>query len=123
MGSILALASVLALLAFIQGVASSISASKVVLRVRKELDTAITELPTLQAQDKESSSVAEDFDKVATLIRLPREGYVQSVEYGELVEWASRRGVVIRLDFRPGDLSSRGTRRSSCTPAQTTLSR
>jgi uncharacterized membrane protein len=111
MGSILALASVLALLAFIQGVASSISASEVVLRVRKELDTAITELPTLQAQDKESSSVAEDFDKVATLIRLPREGYVQSIEYGELVEWASRRGVVIKLDFRPGDFVVEGDRK------------
>jgi len=111
MGSILALASVLALLAFIQGVASSMTASEVVLRVRKELDAAINELPKLQDNKNTSSALAEDFRKAATHIQLPSEGYVQSVEYDELVQWASKRGVTIKLEFRPGDFVVEGDRK------------
>ncbi len=111
MGSLLALGSVLALLAFIQGVATAIMAGEVVLRVRKELDAAITELPALQAAKKTAPPIPENFNQAATHIQLPREGYVQSIEYHELVEWASKRGAVIKLDVRPGDFVVEGDRK------------
>jgi uncharacterized membrane protein len=46
-GTALALICVLALLAFIQGVARSVVADEVVRRVRREVDAAIFKLPDL----------------------------------------------------------------------------
>ena len=53
--SLLALVSVLAVLAFIQGVATSMVADEVVLRVRKEFDAAVKELPPLRTQGMSSA--------------------------------------------------------------------
>lgn len=112
MGSFLALVSVLALLAFIQGVATLMVADEVVRRVRRELDSAVKELPLLERAGMETGSGwPADFDEAATRIRLPREGYVQAVEYDEIVEWAAKHDAVIRLDFRPGDFVVEGDRK------------
>lgn len=120
MGSVLALVSVLALLAFIQGVAASIMADEVVLRVREEFDSSVEELPMMQgAGGGADSALPEGFEEEAARISLPREGYVQSVEYGELVEWACKNDAVIRLDFRPGDFVVEGDRKVLVHPCPT----
>ena len=108
-GTLLALASVLALLAFIQGVATSMVADEVVLRVRKEFDSVIGALPPIDAgSGNQLAGLAGGFEASATRISLPREGYVQSVEFGGLVDWARKHGAVVRLDFRPGDFVVEG---------------
>ncbi|MET1757163.1 DUF2254 domain-containing protein [Novosphingobium sp. RD2P27] len=114
-GSFLALASVFALLAFIQGVASLIAADEVVRRVRRELDAAISELPMLGAEAAPPAQ-ADGRDQQWTKLRLPHEGYVQSVEYARIVRWAQRHDAVVRLDFRPGDFVVEGDRKVSITP-------
>ena len=112
LGSLLAIACVLALLAFIQGVARLIVADEVVRRVRNELDGVIARLSPLEEPDcPASSDLPAGFEDEAARIRLPQEGYVQSVAYDELVAWAARRGVVMRLDFRPGDFVVEGDRK------------
>ena len=115
-GSLLAVLSVLALLTFIHGVATLMVADEVVRRVRKELDTAIKKLPPLKAPGKEPSLPA-DFESSAGRIPLPREGYVQSVDYSDIVTWAEQRNVIVRLDFRPGDFVVEGDHRVSVYPA------
>lgn len=101
-GILLALLSLLALLTFIQGVATLMVADEVIRRVRKEFDAAVAELP--QRQDpSEHAIIPDDFEGHASRIRLPREGYVQSVDHDALVEWAERQDAIVRLDFRPGD--------------------
>jgi len=103
-GSLLALLSVLALLAFIQGVATSIVADEVVRRVRSELDSAVSKLPDLVHTEEPALVLPPlDSDDAATRIPLPREGYVQSVQFEEILAWAVKHDAVIRLDFRPGD--------------------
>jgi len=103
-GSLLALLSVLALLAFIQGVATSIVADEVVRRVRSELDTAVSKLPDLAGtQEPASERPPPDFEDAAMRIPLPREGYVQSVQFEEIVAWAVKHDAEVQLDFRPGD--------------------
>jgi len=102
--TLLALLSVLALLAFIQGVATSIVADEVVRRVRSELDSAVSKLPDLAGTDEPASELRPlNFDNANARIPLPREGYVQSVQFEEILAWAVKHNVVIRLDFRPGD--------------------
>ncbi|MCB5174736.1 DUF2254 domain-containing protein [Microvirga lenta] len=112
-GTVLALICVLALLVFIQGVARLIVADEVVRRVRRELDDTVTNLaPRCEATPEHSpSDLPEDFDEKAERIVLPYEGYVQAVDYDEMVAWAERHDAILRLDFRAGDFIVNGDRR------------
>lgn len=105
LGILLALLSVLALLAFIQNVATSIVADEVVRRVRRELDDAIGKLPDLdtRAAPTGTESLGNSVDDPGQGVALPREGYVQSVQFDELIAWAAKHDAVVRLAFRPGD--------------------
>ena len=115
-GSLLALISVLALLVFIHGVSTLMVADEVVRRVRLELDSAIKKLPPLRDPPAEPEW-PDDFDERACSIPLPREGYVQSVDYSDIVKWAEERDAILRLDFRPGDFVVEGDRRVLVYPA------
>jgi uncharacterized membrane protein len=115
-GTLLALTSVLALLAFIHGVSTLMVADEVVRRVRKEFDSAIRKLPRPGDQPR-SDGLPGDFEGRAGGIPLPREGYVQSVDYREIVEWAERNDAIVRLDFRPGDFVVDGDRKVLIYPA------
>lgn len=112
-GTVLALVCVLALLAFIQGVARSIVADEVVRRVRRDLDKAVTLLPVLEehAPDDAPDDRPPDFDERAERIALPYEGYVQAVDYDGVLAWAKERHAVVKLDFRAGDFIVNGDRR------------
>jgi uncharacterized membrane protein len=115
-GSLLAILSVLALLTFIHEVATLMVADEVVRRVRNELTTAVNKLPPLE----ESCALPElpdDFEDRAARIPLPKEGYVQSVDYSDIVKWAEQRDVIVRLDFRPGDFVVEGDHRVLVCPA------
>lgn len=112
MGSFLALVSVLALLAFIQGVATLMVADEVVRRVRRELDSAVKELPLLKDDGADARpGLPADFEDMAARIQLPKEGYVEAVEYDEILEWAAKHDAIVRLDFRPGDFVVEGDRK------------
>jgi uncharacterized membrane protein len=116
-GSFLALASVVALLAFIQGVATSMAADEVLRRVRKELDGTISQLPDLAEPDRVADEpLADGFEADAARIPLPGEGYVQSVQFEEIAAWAERNGTVVQLDFRPGDFVVAGDRKVLLNP-------
>jgi uncharacterized membrane protein len=112
-GSMLALICVLALLAFIQGVARSIVADEVVRRVRWDLDKTVKNLPGLEARAPEHApgDLPADFDERAERITLPYEGYVQAVDYDGIVAWAKEHNAILRLDFRAGDFVVNGDRR------------
>lgn len=115
-GTLLAVISVLALLLFIHGVATLMVADEVVRRVRKELDLAIDKLSPLKDLPKHPD-LPNDFDERAARIPLPREGYVQSVDYLDIVKWAEQRDAIVRLDFRPGDFVVDGDRKVLVYPA------
>lgn len=106
LGSVLALVSVLGLLAFIQGVATLVVADEVARRVRKEFDSIVDSLPTLEDRGDQPKLPA-DFAERAGRIGLPREGYVQSVEYSELLRWAEEKGAS-PAGLPPGRFRRRG---------------
>jgi uncharacterized membrane protein len=115
-GSLLGLLSVVALLAFIHGVSSLMVADEVVRRVRTEFDSAISKLPLLGDQSR-SAALPDDFRSRAGAIPLPREGYVQSIEYSGVVKWAERHDSIVLLDFRPGDFVVDGDHKVLIYPA------
>lgn len=117
-GAVLALACVLALLVFIQGVSSIIVADEVVRRVRSEFDHAAAALPKrTEPRAAPEAALPADFEDRAMRLRLPREGYVQSVAFEALAAWAREHDAVVRLDFRPGDFVVDGDRKVLVYPA------
>lgn len=116
LGTLLALLSVLALLAFIQGVSSLIAADEVVRRARREFDLAVSELPLARAAEAPRQSPWSDRETGAAKIRLPREGYVQSVEFTKILQWAEQNDAVVRLNFRPGDFVVEGDHKVEVLP-------
>nr|WP_264185792.1 DUF2254 domain-containing protein [Roseicella aerolata] len=114
LGTALALACVLALLAFIQEVARVAVADDVVARVGRELDAAVESLPPLDEEDAAGPPPAETeaafWDGVCGVTQR-REGYVQAIDHAGLLAWAERNDAVLRLDFRAGDFVVAGDRR------------
>lgn len=120
-GTALSLLCVLALVVFIQSVARSIVADEVVRRVRRDVDSSLSHLPELSFEDTPEHAPADlpaDFSAKAASIPLPYGGYVQVVDYGELLSWAERRNAILRLEFRAGDFIVQGDRRVHVYPAQ-----
>jgi uncharacterized membrane protein len=118
-GTALALACVLALLGFIQGVARSMVADEVVRRVRHEIDDAVAKLSHLDEQAAPEHAPADlppDFKQKAERIALPYEGYVQAVDYDEMLAWAVKRDAILRLEFRAGDFIVDGDQRVQVYP-------
>ena len=112
-GTGLSLLCVLALLAFIQGVARTIVADTLVERVGRDLDEAVTELPPLRDDDPQPPpppDVTAALDTDAADLVLPLEGYVQAVDYDGLVAWAAERDAVVSLGFRAGHFLVTGDR-------------
>ncbi|MFC1459008.1 DUF2254 domain-containing protein [Microvirga arabica] len=112
-GTVLSLICVLALIAFIQGVARLVVADEVVRRVRRELHNAVEDLPKLDGRPPEHvpPDLPPDFDEKAERIELPYGGYVQAIDYDDILEWTEKRNVIARLDFRAGDFIVNGDKR------------
>lgn len=116
LGTGLSLLCVLALLAFIQGIARNIVADQVVERVGRDLEEAVEVLPPLQGSDPQPrppSDVMAALDGDAAPVALSLEGYVQAVDYDGLVAlggrtWGDRRSGFPRRPL-PGHRRSAGS--------------
>jgi uncharacterized membrane protein len=58
----------------------------------------------------------DDFASRAAAIPLPREGYVQSIDYHSIVRWAEHHDAIVKLDFRPGDFVVEGDHKVTIYP-------
>jgi uncharacterized membrane protein len=113
-GTLLALACVLALLFFVSGVARSLVADEVVRKARDDIDSSLAELPYLadaDSLDDAGGDLPAGFESGAERVALPYEGYVKATDYEALVDWATARNVVVRADFRAGDFIVEGDKR------------
>lgn len=114
LGTALSLICVLVLLVFIQGVARSIVADEVIARVGDDLKRGVALLPRLdetRAPERVRGEPMACDGGAALLIAQQQEGYVETVDYSGLVEWAARHDAVVRLDLRPGDFIVAGDER------------
>ncbi len=119
----LALINLFATLFFIHNLPRSIVSDTVIRRVDGDLRNSISRL--LSADDDGQSHVERptaenalptDFDQRASSIWLSGEGYVQAIEYEQLVEIACRHKAVVRLDFRAGHFVIRGSYKADIYP-------
>ncbi len=125
-GTLLVLISILALLLFIHNLSRSIVADSVVLRVAADLDESIERLlPDSEApRDGEADTrqarreLPDDFFDTAAKIDLQCEGYVQAIDYEQLVQLAEARSLRIHINFRPGHFLTAGISRISVAPSE-----
>lgn len=108
LGALMALACVVALLAFVQSAGRLIVSDEVVRRVRTELDTAIASLRELDGGEPDAPTAVGTPAGASLSLPLPREGYVQAIAYEALCDWARAQGHVVQLDVKPGDFVMEG---------------
>lgn len=113
---LLAAASIAVLIYFIHHVSISLQAPAVVAAVLADLEGVLARLPDDQTgagvtidpsadgQDwPRGDRLPPDFDATSVPVVAFREGYVQAIDYDELVAAAEACDLVLRLHYRPGD--------------------
>jgi uncharacterized membrane protein len=99
--SALTLLCLFALLFYVHKIARSIIADTVVREVADALEDAISKAPREQHEPREAGEGSRHFD-VRTPISIGRAGYVQVIDYAELVRLAVKEDAVIDVKLRPG---------------------
>lgn len=102
------------LIYFFHHVSTMIQARNVVISVGQELETSIDTLYTLPRgksryayELRRADDIPADFDDRAAYLTAPGSGYLQAIDYEELVEVAAREGLLLRWLYRPGDFIAR----------------
>lgn len=105
--TVLAMLCLLALLFYVHKIARSIVADTVVSQVADNLERAILR----EAGNRPSDGHGPSRGQYALTIPLPlnASGYVQVIEFDQLVDLAQREGIVIDLRVRPGHFVLRGS--------------
>jgi uncharacterized membrane protein len=99
----LALASLGALIYFIHHTADSIQANRVIDRVSGELEQAIDRIfPREEMVQPATPEDYPDFARQCFQVQAREKGYLQAIALKELVEFAARAEVVVRIERRPG---------------------
>jgi uncharacterized membrane protein len=108
------LTSLLLLIYFFHHVADSLQASAVVEQVSRELEQVIAQdypLETTvalsehqQAEELSRQTAASDGEVITS----NQEGYVRAIDYGQLIRFASKHNLILRLECLPGDFVGRG---------------
>jgi uncharacterized membrane protein len=116
----LTLVSVLMLILHIHLLARSMLSETIIELVGRELDEGISELAHLRdggTEEEPAAVLPADFDKDAHLFGPPRQGYVQAIDFADLVETAEAADVLIGFRFRAGDYLIAGGRQIGVHPA------
>lgn len=112
-GLLLALVSIGMLIFFIHHIASSIQAANIVARVAAEteelLDKVFPERLGDAATPTEHASLAAGPDLHWQPLPAPTTGYVQGIDYDELLAFAHRAGVVVRIEHAIGSFVVAGS--------------
>lgn len=121
MAIVLMAVSIILLVFFIHTLARSIVSETVIERVGEELDELLDELEPLPAntpQDEPEDAIPEDVERRSAYFGPAVGGYIQGVEFEQLVEIGRSCDAVIGLRFRPGDYVAKGGRAIAVFPRE-----
>jgi len=116
-GLALAVLCVGVLIYFIHHVSESIQVSNIIDRVSRDLSSAIDRLYPKKVQmdsnpqELDSSlneEILSNFDQRAKAVQIDREGYLQSIDQNGLLDFASKKNLVIRILYRHGHFVMKG---------------
>lgn len=108
-GLLLATVSIGFLIYFIHHTAESIQADHVISSVAEDLRRTILRLfPAREDPTPPPTALPDGFEDDAAPVRSKHGGYVRAIDVGRLVDEATRRDVVIRLELSPGAFTMQG---------------
>lgn len=113
----LALLCVALLVLFIHHLAKSIMSETLIEAVGRELDKGVAELPPPGEDGDPKSALPHDFDQGAAFFGPDTFGYVQTIEFGRIVEAAREADVLVGLYLRAGDFAIQNGRAFGIYPA------
>ncbi len=95
------------LLGFVHHVAQSSIADRVIRRVSEDLNNSLGRLTKDKDEEEENSIVdgsdwPKDFDHKDQAIHFDRSGYIQHINYGEILEIAEEEGLYVHIEFHAG---------------------
>ena len=115
LGVLLAMLSLGVLIFFIHHVSMSIQASQIIANVAADLDSAVVDLfPDRLGHERTAvptpaGVLPDDFDRDAPAVPSTANGYVQAIDGNALLELATERDVVLRIEAGPGRFVRDGT--------------
>jgi uncharacterized membrane protein len=113
----LAIASVGVLIYFIHHSASSIQVDQVIKKVGSDLDDPIERLfpekigrgASRQQQEQSITAIPPEFDRVSCSIKAGNSGYVQALDDNRLMQIATDKNLLLRVQQRPGRFVVKGS--------------
>ena len=102
-GIVLALWSVAMLIYFVGHVAVRINVDTVIALVGDDLQQSMRGIVPEESEQTESARTTTDEHPQGVRICAPRAGYLQSLDTAQLVDWAVKHDLRIRLTIRPGN--------------------
>ncbi|NJR57462.1 MAG: DUF2254 domain-containing protein [Cyanobacteria bacterium CRU_2_1] len=113
----LAIASIGVLIYFIHHSASSIQVDQVIKKVGHDLDDAIDRLfpekigrsASKHRQERSIADIPPDFDRVSGSIQASNSGYVQAIDDNQLMQIATEKNLLLRVQQRPGRFVVQGS--------------
>ena len=116
---LLAACSIAVLIYFINHVSQSIHISHVVARIGEQLvEDASKRFPDLIGHEPDAPRVPPPLpDSAWGTVRSREKGYLQAIDQEQLMKIATKRDVVIRLRYRPGDFVMEGRGLADVSPA------
>ncbi|MEP1080301.1 DUF2254 domain-containing protein [Leptolyngbya sp. PL-A3] len=112
----LAIASIGVLIYFIHHSASSIQVDQVIKKVGRDLDDAIDRLfpgkigrSAPKQQEQRIADISLEFDRVSCSIKAGKSGYVQAIDDKRLMQIATDKKLLLRVQQRPGRFVVKGS--------------
>lgn len=112
----LAISSIGVLIYFIHHSASSIQVDQVIKKVGSDLDDAIDRLfpekigrSAPQQQEQRMADIAREFDRVSCSIEAGNSGYIQTIDDKKLMQIATDKKLLLRVQQRPGRFVVKGS--------------
>ncbi|MBD6617481.1 DUF2254 domain-containing protein [Komarekiella sp. 'clone 1'] len=115
-GIVLAITSIAVLIYFIHHASSSMQASRIISKVGKDLDSAVDRLfphkvgrAISESQQQPVKEILTNFDEEAFPVLSKSTGYIQAIDVEKLMEIATSRNLLIRVQLRPGKYVVQGS--------------
>lgn len=114
---VMAIISLGVLIYFFHHVSTMIQAQNVITNIGKELESSIDRLfssktgsfPYEHELRNADDDIPSDFEEEQTFIAAPVSGYLQAIDYKELLQVTEDNNLILKLIYRPGDFIAKGS--------------
>ncbi|MBD3182444.1 DUF2254 domain-containing protein [Candidatus Poribacteria bacterium] len=114
---LLTITSLGVLIFFIHHIAESIQAENIISTVSKDLEDSIDQVKSQEAENpgfhnglRNDDDIPDDMDKKAKPISIYKTGYIQAIEYEDLLKAAQEYNCIFRLEYQLGGFVIKGNK-------------